>query len=184
MSIRDVIRARVEEGRLLHLRPVMADDPVKRHMFITEEIRTLIMGPWTNKQMQMRCGYLRGNLESFVKGQIVSVSLTIDKKDEAYLGRLQPPEDETWDIRSRKPRPGLRVLGRFSEPDHFIAILCCPRSIAVDWLTRPSLGDGDSEEWRDAIQQCKAAWRQLFEPYEPYSGGNISDYITTDYVPA
>lgn len=182
MSIREVIKARIEEGRLFHLRPVMADDPVRRHMFITEEVRLLLDGPWTNSRMQARCGFLRGNLESFIKGEVISASLSLDKKADAFMGRLQPAEDETWDIRSRKPKPGLRVLGRFSEQDHFIAIMCCPRSVSVDWFSRDFLGDGDSKEWRDAIQQCKAVWRQLFEPYDPYSGDKINDYISTDFV--
>lgn len=36
------------------------------------------------------------------------------------IKQLQPPKYEHWELKSRKPRPSLRVFRRFAKPDVFI----------------------------------------------------------------
>jgi hypothetical protein len=38
----------------------------------------------------------------------------------AIMKQLKPPKYEHWELLSRKPRPSLRVFGRFALPDVFI----------------------------------------------------------------
>jgi hypothetical protein len=39
---------------------------------------------------------------------------------EKLVKQLDPPKYEHWELISRKPKPGLRVFGRFAKPDVFI----------------------------------------------------------------
>ncbi len=60
----------------------------------------------------------------FIAGKVISVGWDPMKKGvSAFMARLAPVEDEVWDIRSRDPSPGIRVLGSFSERDVFVALL-------------------------------------------------------------
>jgi hypothetical protein len=83
------------------------------------------------------------------------------------MARLFPGVDEVWEIRSRDPKPGLRIFGRFAERNVFVAL---------NWSDRTSLGPQGSREWATAIRTCKAEWRKLFATYEPISGMPLDDY--------
>lgn len=69
------------------------------------------------------------------------------------MARTYPPADEVWDIRSRDPKPAMRVLGCFAETDVFVALV---------HGYRKNLGGPRSRQWRDLIESCKAEWRKLF----------------------
>lgn len=182
MSIRDVIRDRIEHGQLFELGLVVEGDPVARTVLISAEINALLEGPWQDRSQRVRCGRLRGDLEAFIKGDILTVCLTPYRARSAYMGRLDQPSDEVWDIRSRDPSPALRVLGRFVEKDVFAALTCSPRSKAVSWLPRPPLGDRHSREWVAAISECKSEWSKLFYQYQPYRGSDVHDYISENVI--
>jgi hypothetical protein len=182
MSIRDVINTLVGEvpPRLFPLERSLKSDPESRSMLLSEELMTLLDGPWEHPELRRRAGRLRADLEEFIKGETLTVCLTPFAAKAAYMGRLDPPEDGLWDIRSRDPSPALRVIGFFAETDLFIALRWAPRSRRVKWTAKPSLGDRDSREWRDISVQCKADWRNLFHPYEPVTGEYINDYISEE----
>jgi hypothetical protein len=168
MSIREVISARVAEGALVELKPALPSDPHRRHMFLSQEINELVAGPWKDQKWANRCNRLKANLEEFVKGEILPVSLTPYAHDAAYMGRLDRPIDEVWDIRSRDPRPGMRVLGRFSEFNTFVAL---------HWGLRKDFPDRQS--WRFAIAKTKGRWNRLLSPYDPpfYGGSDLNAYL-------
>src|SRR5699024_4113055 len=110
---------------------------------------------------------LRADLDFFTEGgELAIAEAPFGKSRTSYLARVAPVEDELWDIRSRDPRPGIRVLGAFAERDVFIALV---------WDHRSTLGGAESREWRDFILRGKTAWRTLFETYKPHSGESISD---------
>lgn len=181
MSIRDSISDRIAAGDLFPVEPAMPDDPVRRSMVVSLEIRQLLNGPWWSRGMARRCNELRADLEAFVKGDVIAVCLVPRRARAAYMARLDRPVDEVWDIRSRDPRPALRVLGRFADRDLFVALTCASRSKDVAWLPRAPLGNGYSREWRDAIVECKAVWRQLLHPYEPIHGDYVHDYLSNAF---
>src|ERR1700739_230486 len=138
--------------------PVMDPKAVPRRMFVSREIKAHLDGPWPNADAEIRCGRLRADLENFVLGNRIAMCLTAYEHKTAYMGRLDMPKDEVWDIRSRDPRPALRVFGRFACIDTFIVFYIRPRSVPIDWLQDPPLGEADSLEWQFAIIETKKEW--------------------------
>jgi hypothetical protein len=178
MSIHDEINARVIEKRLYPLERSLKSDAECRHMFMADEIRILLDGPWNHDDLRYRAGRLRADLEDFIKGAELSVCLEPFVAKTAYMGRLSPVADGIWDIRSRDPSPALRVVGGFAEKDVFVALRWGPRSKRINGTTKPPLGPKDSREWRDIIVQCGTDWRNLFHTYAPVTGDNLDDYFS------
>lgn len=182
MSIRDEIKARIDDKRLSLLRPVFDSDPVVRTMVISNDIKALIEGPWADASWERRCNRLRADLEAFVIGDVLAVCLTPYEADSAYLGRLNKAEDEVWDIRARDPNPALRVFGRFAERDTFVALFWSPRSVEIPYSQRLPLGAGDSIQWKSAVRECKAEWRKLFHTYNPVHGDTPDVYVSNSFL--
>lgn len=178
MSIHDEINSRLADGALFLLEPVMSGDSVQRTMLITPEIRFLLSGPWDTDSDARRANRLRADLERFITGQFIGLCLTPYQARTAYMGRLDRPEDEVWDIRSVDPSPAIRVFGRFADLDVFIALLWRPRS--VDWARRRALRGGKSLEWHLAILECHERWGALFPGYQPVHGGNVGVYVSAN----
>jgi hypothetical protein len=180
MSIRDEINARLNEmpPRLFTLERSLPSDPVSRSMFLSEEIKNLLDGPWARDDRRYRAGRLRADLEEFIKGEEITLCFEPFAAKTAYMGRLCPIVDSVWDIRSRDPSPALRVVGFFAEMDAFVALRWAPRSRRPGWTDKPPLGDRDSSEWRDIIVQCKTDWKNLFHTYLPVTGECINAYVS------
>ncbi len=173
MSICDEIRVWVNEGRLFLFIP---DDPgacISRPLYLVEEIRTLVEGPWETVKDADRGGALRADLEHFTSGGMVSIAKTPYRAKTALLARLDPPGDEVWEIRSRSPRPGLRVFGRFAKTDIFVAL---------EVKSRDALGGPKDRSWRDEIVRSKAHWIRLFPSYPAHSGSTVHDYISNNLI--
>ena len=113
-----------------------------------------------------------------MKGDKIGLCLIPYEHATAYMGRLDSPEDEVWDIRSRDPNPGLRVFGRFAEIDTFVALNWDPRS--VEWHSRHPLVDRDSLYWHFAIIECQNKWKALFPNDNPIHGKDIHDYVSSN----
>jgi hypothetical protein len=175
MSIYDEIDGRVKEGRLSLLLPAMPSGAVVRRIYVSPEVNSLVYGPWGDREWEQRCGQLRADLDRFIEGRLITVGnlSTPYKGKTSYMKRLNRPHDEVWEIRSIDPHPGIRVFGRFADTDVFIALT---------WAKRPDLRGPRDREWRDSIEACKAEWRKLFPAYQPKSGADIRDYISTNVV--
>jgi|SRR5580704_16505839 hypothetical protein len=180
MSIRDEINARAGENppRLHRLKRSLESDPESRTMFLSEELHSLLEGPWASRELTLRAGRLRADLEEFIKGAELAACLEPFQAKTAYIGRLAPPEDGFWDIRSRDPSPAIRVVGGFAETDVFIALRWAPRSKGIAGVTKTPLGPRDSREWRDMIVQCGADWRTLFHTYPRVTGDNLNAHVS------
>ncbi len=174
MSIRDEIRHRHGEGRLFHLLPLMPGVRAVRHMFVSPEIYNVVVkAPSNDTDEGKRFGRLRGDLDRFTEGAIISIANSPYKKNKkAYLARLDPPTDEVWYIRSVDPKPAIRVFGQFAMTDVFVALT---------WAWRIDLKGPESKEWRNEIQRCKAEWRKLFPSYNPHKGANLNDYVSDNF---
>ena len=140
-------------------------------MILSEEVNALIVGPWPDQKWANRCQRLRANLEEFIKGETLTVALTPYEHACAYMGRLDRPIDEVWDIRSRDPKPGMRVLGRFSERNTFVAL---------HWWLRKDFTD--RREWRFAVNETKGRWNRLLAPHEPPFHGEEDANAYLDHV--
>jgi hypothetical protein len=171
MSIRDEIKARIDEGRLHYLPPTIGGDTVVRHMFVTTEIYNALneIEDLPLKEVK-RIARWRADLDAFSNGSEITMSFKPYKKPSStFMARTDPVSDSIWDIRSRDPKPGIRVLGGFSEADVFICL---------DWGYRNQYGGPGSKEWRDFIVRSKALWTQLFNGYKRVSGENARYYVS------
>lgn len=83
MSIADQIQALVSGGRLHYIEPVDSSLEVKRVMVVSNDVQTLLDGPWSSDWLERRAGSLRADLEMFVRGQVLSVSMTPYKHKKA-----------------------------------------------------------------------------------------------------
>lgn len=169
MSIYDELESLAQEQRLILLSLAVPlhvySSSVQRKMYLSREVNKLFTGPPWSEPGEERCNVLRADLEHFVAGKQLTVST--GPKSDPQLKQLDPPLDEIWAIRSRAPRPGIRVLGRFAVKDVFIALT---------WHFRKDLRE--DREWRDACVRCKTEWRKLFPAYDPISGKFPSDYAS------
>lgn len=151
-------------------------------MLLHPEVFAFFKGPWLSETAAKRAGRLQSDLESFAKGEVVSMALTPREHGNAYMGRLEPLTDATWDIRSRDPSPGLRVFGRFAKKDVFVALVWELRSKNVPWSDKRPLGDGDSTEYQIALLETEARWRAIFKETPALTGVTASDYVSKDTI--
>jgi hypothetical protein len=145
---------------LFPILPKAAGLPVRRAMFVSEDIWSLLSTEHQDPEMEDRMGLLQADLETFVSGR------TIDPK---YLFLLYPPGEGTWEIRSVRPEPSIRVLGFFAMRDVFIA---------TNLSLREQLGGWESREWKDVKRLARTRWAHLFHTYQPIKSLTVSDLVT------
>lgn len=173
MSIRDEINHRVSEGRLHLLPPAIRGAPTGRFMYVGNELHAALTGPWDDPSAALRFGRLRADLDAFTEGRLVSIAEDpYAKRKSAYMARTDPISNDIWSIRSRDPRPAIRVLGAFAETDVFVALV---------YDFRRNLGGPGSREWRDLVNRCKTEWQRLFHPYPPHHGENLREYVSRNF---
>ena len=133
---------------LFLIKPTLGGEPL-RFLYGTREINRLIEGPWADEAEEIRCGKLWEDFDRFVEERLIGVSLDspYKKPKDTYLARLDPGRDEVWEIRSRAPKPGIRVFGRFADTDHLIL---------TNWEYRDPLGGPGSKEFEIEMRKCKA----------------------------
>lgn len=103
---------------------------------------------------------LEADISTFVEKGFVNRSL---------LKQLDPKKYEHWAMRSVRPRPSLRVFGRFGCPDLFIG---------THAVSRPSLREKWSLEWEIEKLVCEDHWQKAVGDLLPFKGSAYSDYIT------
>ena len=176
MSIRDQIRYWIDQKhrRLFQVLPTLPNGRVERFLFASKEINSLIAGPWRDKVEEYRCGRLWAAMDMFVEGRRITMALDdpYKKRKATYMARLDPLQDEVWEIRILDPKPGIRVFGRFAEQDLLIV---------STWARREALPG--SKDWRDAREACKAEWRKLFPTYNAITGNNVNEYVSNNAIP-
>jgi hypothetical protein len=171
MSIREVIEAKVAEGQLFLLCPMMPSEPHSRLIYAGPMLQAELKESWDIGEAADRVGRLRADFDLFSTGGMITVS-TGDEPS-AFMKKLSPLADAVWEIRSRDPKPNIRVFGQFAATDVFIATHMCTRSY---------LGASGSKEWRDEFERCKPEWNKLFAGYRPVSGGSLNEYISQNVV--
>ncbi len=153
-------------------------DPVRRTMLI-HPVLDQFLGQHSREE---RIGRLRGDLEAFVRGDEIAMSVTPHKHGGAYMGVLEPVEEGIWEIRSRDPRPGMRVLGQFPCKDTFLAFDVRIRSRPDPrWPELVPLGHGKSIEYHIAQIDVLARWKALFPEFTPLCGDDVSVLLSDKY---
>lgn len=160
MSIRSEIKAGIQDGRLVILRSTNRYESARRVLIMPSELVkgiTNASSGLTAKRYIALCA----DLDRYIEGRFI---------DDAYMKPLSPRlAEEVWEIKSRRPEPSLRLLGRFAEKDVFVAFVCEERG---------PLGEKGSEEWKRVIRRTKAKWRTMFQSYTPHSGEHLHDYLS------
>src|SRR5215470_16016397 len=110
MSIDDVVAARVAEKRLFLLIPRAAGTSAKRVMLVAESLWNFMREPGPDQEWEDRKGFLQADLEVFAEGAPIGPK---------YLFLLYRASEGVWEIRSTRPNPSIRVLGRFIRKDIF-----------------------------------------------------------------
>lgn len=167
MSIRDEIDRHVAAGVLRLLPPLVPGAQRKRTLLVTQEVWDWLSGPWQGAPGEERRFQLRAFLDRFTEGALINVG------DNGYMKPARKRHEEVWWIRSRRPRPSIRVLGRFALVDTYIL---------TTWGFVSDLGGPKSREWRDTIVRCKTEWRKLFPAHDPISSEDIHDYISENVI--
>jgi hypothetical protein len=180
MSIRELLKKRVQDGELVRLGFSMPGPPERRTVLMSPEISALISGPWKDVAMRDRCYRLRADLENVLAGfPLTYCDIPREAKDKHQISRLDPVEDNIFDIRSTDPAPGLRIIFHLAERDVLVLHTCSPRSVHVSWLDRVPLIN--EKLWRRAISESKTRWSILFPGCDP-PGGSIHEYLSNAIV--
>jgi hypothetical protein len=180
MSTRELLKKRLQEGELVKLGFSIPGPPERRTVLMSPEINMLMSGPWKDVVMRDRCYSLRAELENILTGSpLTYCDIPREAKDKHQISRLDPAEDNIFDIRSVDPPPGLRIIFHFAERDVLVLHTCSPRSVRVSWSARvPLIND---KVWRRAISESMARWSILFPGCDP-PGGSIHEYLSNAIV--
>jgi hypothetical protein len=160
MSIDDAILDRWERGMLFPILPKARGATIRRALFVNEALHQVLTSPEGDRNWEQRIGNLQADLEVFVEAP------TIGPK---YLFLLYPARDAVWEIRSAGYQPSIRVLCLFASKDILIA---------TGHALRESLNEWESREWKIVKRDARAAWRRLFDPYQPVEGTDAKALIT------
>lgn len=151
-TIRHEIKALEAAGKLIMIRPRSTNEWIVRPMFVTRAIWKMLNEDYDLLIDIKRAAFLQADLEVFVTGQSI---------DAMYFKRLAPKGKNVWEIRSPRPRPSIRIFGRFAERDVFIA---------TSYSLRMPLGQFNSLQWRNAVHIARQEWNGLFRNHQPVDG--------------
>jgi hypothetical protein len=160
MSIVQVIEERVRERRLFLLEPRAAGTSPKRVLLIEERLWDFLNEPGPDDDWEERKGFLLADLEVFAAGEPIGPK---------YLFLLYRASEGVWEIRSVRPQPSIRILGRFAQRDVFVA---------TNFALREELGEWQSREWRNVKITARTKWVNLFHTYQPLISTNVSDVVS------
>lgn len=103
---------------------------------------------------------LQADIAHFVQGGYVNWNL---------MKWLDPHKYEHWELCSVRPRPSLRVFGRFALPDVFVGTHVAERKkLKGKW----------SLEWELEKLTCEDHWKTALGNYAPFHGDSYESYIT------
>ncbi len=176
MSISDDIRKRIVElegAELFHLPPLIKGDPSVRELFVSAEVKSIVVPPWPPTYVGVRHQSFRTDLDTFTRHDELRVSeMPFDKAWDADISRVHPVKREVWDFRSLEP-PGIRCFGRFGGLNLFIALT---------YAYRENIEAGDawlsSDDWDGERDRFERAWVRLFGDMPLFRGNTLDDYLT------
>ncbi|GLS39378.1 hypothetical protein GCM10010869_49750 [Mesorhizobium tianshanense] len=107
---------------------------------------------------------LQAAISHFVEGGRITDDL---------MKQLIPRKYEHWELRSRKPRPSLRVFGRFAMPDVFVG---------THVERRDTLGAKWSAQWEYQKLVCEDHWKEagLPDPFTDAPEFRYETYMTSN----
>ena len=174
MSIRQSIEDAIATGRLVVFEPEFDSDELVRSLLLHPQLEADISE--RVEEWGKRVGRLQADFESFIRGDHISLSMIPFEHKTATMGLMEPVADGTWEIRSRDPKPGLRVFGKFLCADTFVALSWQPRSRRLG--SKLPLGHRQSLEYQFALIEANDRWKTSLPDLAPLTGGNYRDYVS------
>ena len=171
MSIREIINLWVADGEISFIAPAYDALPTVRYFFASPEVSRAILGPWETSEERTRYGRARGHVDLFITGQLIALRMPPSKSVDAHTALLEERRHEAWEMRPRNPKPGIRIFGRFSEKDTFIALTTALRENLVT-----------DDDWQQEIERCKKEWRKYFNTFKPFSGRTGHCYASNVFL--
>lgn len=163
LTLSEVQSAKIR-GVLIPYVPPMAAIGTKRAFLMSKTLSDEIS---KNRQsidtkVITRWASLEGDILHFIQGGYINRHL---------FKHLDPKKFEHWCLRSIRPKPSLRVFGRFARPNVFVG------THAVE---RPSLKEKWNFQWEFNKLFCENdIWeKECGLPNRPFSGDKYTDYIT------
>ncbi|WP_174263624.1 hypothetical protein [Hyphomicrobium sp. CS1BSMeth3] len=112
-------------------------------------------------------GYAIATTEAYMRGHLVFVSLTAETMTECVvdLERLENV-DEVWVLCFRKPKPGWRVFGRFTEKNCFVGFTARHRGEL-----------GSIKKYTKVAETVPQLWNNTFGNERPHTGETVAEYL-------
>jgi hypothetical protein len=167
MLIKAFIDTALNNGELSLLPLIYPSPNSPRHIYLTKPVKAALDGPWADEKTETRMAQAQALLEAFSAGNIITIRLPPSKKVNAMLALLEDANEQVWEFRSRLPRPGIRIFGRFAERDTFVA-------------TNYALKENSTtdDEYKHHKEICKHEWNRLFINIPPLVGKEANEYIS------
>lgn len=164
MLIDEALEEAIGNGKLVSVAPGTPWAPAPRAFLMCTSLRDdLETGKnAADAKVRQRWARLEAAMQFFVEGGFVT---------EDFIKQLRDYKHEHWELRSRSPRPSLRVFGRFARPDVFVGTHVVPRN---------GLGGMGSMEFEFEKLKCEEHWAAAGLPTTPPPGA-FTDYPDFDY---
>lgn len=166
MLILDKIKEAVENGKLFVPERIVEWEGEPRTFLMCRPLYESIQAGRNVADAKERQSWaaLEAAMRHFIEGGYTTDDL---------IKQLSPQKHEHWELRSRKPRPSLRVFGRFACPDVFIGTHAKPRK---------SLGGMWSPQFEHEKLVCEGHWMDagLPDPYSDRPNFRYESYITSN----
>ena len=122
MLIPGPVKSAVANGLLIPAKPIASWAGERRIVLQCKEISTaLAIGRGAaDEKERSSWAKIEAAFSHFIEGGAVTENL---------LKQLEPGKFEHWEFRCSKPKPSLRVFGRFAAPDIFVATHHRPRTL-------------------------------------------------------
>jgi hypothetical protein len=159
MLIHEVIKVGVENHLLRHASPTVPWAGTPRVFLMCRPLWESIEDGRASLDFKSinRWATLEADIGAFIEGGYV---------DENFIKQLEEYKFEHWELRSLRPKPSLRVFGRFAHPDIFIG------THAVE---RKYLGAKHDLNWEIERLVCEDHWQAAGLP-NPFSDAPNFDY--------
>lgn len=154
MLIDDLLESAIKCGWLIPARPVVAWARSSREFLMCPQLHGAISdGRAAESDVERnRWAQLEADISTFIEGGLMT---------EKQIKQLKPHKYEHWELISRRPRPSLRVFGRFAKPDVFVGTHVCRRE---------GLGGMWSSHFEHQKLVCEEHWKRSGLPEKPPPG--------------
>lgn len=151
-------------GLPVPVKPLVRWNAAKRAFLMCRDLVDAIERNKTDQDgsVRRRWAELDAAMIYFVEGGLIT---------QKRLKALDPHKFEHWELRATRPKPSLRVFGRFAKPDVFVG---------THVEVRKFLGGKNTLEWELAKLKCEDIWNAagLPDPFTDAPEFRYSEYIT------